>query len=106
MTNDSFFQNVLASGGLEAIDELRRERKAHRNVWATPDGTRELAWMIAEGSLFTKLDPADPMEIGRHNMMVDMLDNMGLLDRANMESIVAYMLSLPLIPEGVEAEEK
>ena len=46
------------------------------------------------------------MEIGRHNMMVDMLDNMGLLDRANMESVVEYMLSLPLIPEGAEAEEK
>lgn len=106
MTNDSFFQNVLASGGPEAIDELRRERRAHRSVWASPEGIRELSWMIAEGSLFTKLDPADPMEIGRHNMMVDMLDNMGLLDRANMESVVEYMLSLPLIPEGVKAEEK
>ena len=110
MTADTFIEDLrekmLAGvpGYEDAIRKLREDRIRIRSVYATENGIRELARQCKGAGLFTKLDPSDPLLIGRHNMMVDILDDMGCLDEANLESIVEYMLSLPVMP-GEKAKE-
>ena len=104
MTTEDFFRDVERAGGIDALEELRLSRLMHRAVYSTDAGVRELASLAVRAGLFTKLDPSDPMAIGRHNMMVDIFDDMGLLDERNMESVVAYMLTLPAMPDAVAKE--
>ena len=111
MTSDSYFRDArekMLSGvpGYETkLRAIAEERKRTRSGYNTENGIKELARQCKGAGLFTKLDPENVLLIGRHNMMVDILDDMGLLDEANIESIIGYMLSLPVIPGG-EREEK
>ena len=110
MTTREYFRDLrrrMLSGDPEYADALKKEKEKRRGiraVYASEIGIKELARQCVGAGLFTKLDPDDPMSIGRHNMMVDILDDMGCLDEQNMESVVEFMLSLPLIPEGEDKE--
>ena len=104
MTGSSFFRDARArmmSGVPEYADllkNIREERKERRAAFISERGIKELAHICVKAGVFSQLDEKDPASIGAHNLVVDMLDDMGLLDEANMESIIGYMLSLPLIP--------
>lgn len=104
MTGNSFFRDARArmlSGVPEYADllkNIREERKERRAAFISERGIKELAHICVKAGVFSQLDEKDPASIGAHNLVVDMLDDMGLLDEANMESIIGYMLSLPLIP--------
>lgn len=110
MTSDSYFLDArekMLSGvpGFETkLKDIAAERKRIRSVYSSENGIKELARQCIGAGLFTKLDPDNALLIGRHNMMVDILDDMGLLDEANMESVIGFMLTLPVIPESVAKE--
>ena len=109
MTGNGFFRDARAkmmSGVPEYADllkNIKEGRKERRAAFISEKGIKELAHICIKAGVFSQLDEKDPASIGAHNFVVDMLDDMGLLDEANMESIIGYMLSLPLIPgEGVK----
>ena len=110
MTANTYFEDIRAKmiagvpGHETELRDIAEERKRIRSVYCTKQGIEELARQCKGAGLFTKLDPNDPLLIGRHNMMVDILDDMGLLDEVNLPSILEYMLSLPIIP-GVKDKE-
>ena len=108
MTTNHFFRDLLQKAGVikgtPTVGEIRARREAIRSVYSTELGRKELTRLLLGGSVFTHLDASDTEEIARHNMMVDLMDDMGLLDEANMERLVGYMLTLPVIPDWVAKE--
>lgn len=103
MTSNTFFEDLRArmEAGLmpsDSLELLKASRTARRGIFASENGMKELARLIVYSGVLSKVDAGDPVSIGAHNMMVDMLDDMGLLDEANMESLVGFMLGTPVIP--------
>ena len=86
--------------------KLGEERKVHRAPFLTETGTSELARFVAGSAIFSRIEPGDDERIGQHNMMVKILDDMGILDEVHVESIVRYMLTLPVLPVDVREEKK
>lgn len=107
MTTDSFFRDLIRKQGLRdipSLDSFKARREAIRQVYSTELGRKELTRLLIGASVFTHLDATDTEEIARHNMIVDLMDDMGLLDEANMERLVGYMLTLPVMPDWVAKE--
>lgn len=104
MTTDSFFDDARKkeAAGIpefrDFMERLKASRIMYRGTFKGDGGIRILARMCFDANVFGIIDPSDPEAIGRRNMVIDLFDNMGLLDEANMESIIRYMLSLPVVP--------
>ena len=112
MTSDTYFQSAIdgiRSGNLPAgyIDAMKRDREERRAFWSSEYGRKELKRLLAGSGVFSAVDSEWTEEMkGRRNQIVELLDDMGLLDEANLDRLLAYMLSLPAVPEWVEEELK
>lgn len=110
ISNLAFRKEMMARPESERkawLDGIRGVRESRRAIWDSAFGRKELSRLIKEGGVMSRIeDPADAAAIGRRNAIVDLLDDMGLLDEANMERLVGYMLTLPVVPEWVGEEKK
>ena len=110
MTTESFYRDMqkkIESGALPSdyLERFAQERIERRAIYGSPRGIRELAHLISYSGVLSKVDASDPVSIGAHNLCIDMLDDMGLLDEANLEELVRFMLSSPAVP-GMRAEKE
>ena len=110
MTTDLYFRDAfrrMSIGELPAswLESLRKDRSERRAFWSSGYGRRELARLVAESGVFSSVDSdwTDEMK-GKRNQIVELLDDMGMLDEANLERLLAYMLTLPEVPDWVAEE--
>ena len=88
--------------GLQAAVE-RRSRK--RAFYSRDEGVETICDLIRSGHVFDVIDETDPCEAAEHNMVIRMLDDIGLFDEDNLEMTVRYLLSLPVFPERKKDKE-
>ena len=106
MTSDNFFSDLRKGYTPEEIKAFKEVRKNRRELYSSDFGVKELTRIIKHSGVFSRIENVEDVEyIGRRNQVVDLLDDMGLLDESNLERLVRYMLSLPLMPEWM-GEEK
>jgi hypothetical protein len=92
-------KNYLAAGKL---DDLRQMREETRAVYGTELGRRELKDMVKSTFVFDRLSETDTGEThGARNYGVFLLEKMGFLDEENVERLVDYMFTLPVIGTDV-----
>lgn len=79
--------------------EISEARLKKRLVYSSSEeGIKQLATMLKNGFLFSKIDPEYPAEAGAHNLVVEMCDSMGFFDEENIYLIAKFLLTLPLFP--------
>lgn len=101
MTDD---RTILALSG-ELQEDLRAARIRRRGVYSTQAGLEELARQVVQLGAFSTLDPADPAMVERHNVAINILDDLGLLDSSRIADVIRYMLSLPAMPDAERNKE-
>lgn len=79
--------------------EISEARLKKRLVYSSSEeGIKQLATILKNGFLFSKIDPDYPAEAGAHNLVVELCDSMGLFDEENIYLIAKFLLTLPLFP--------
>lgn len=92
-------------GGVKLTEEEVYERRQRRNVYKTKAGLKELVSLVNITNVFHPI--TDEREIALHNLGILKLEQLGLLDEENLESLLKYMLSCPSYKEtSVTGEEK
>lgn len=81
-----------------ALEALADSRRKIRSVYGTEEGISMLSDMAIGLGLFDRIDPEDSEAITRRNVIIDLLDSMGMLDEAHIRDIIAFMISGPVIP--------
>lgn len=74
--------------------QLLERRRVVRSVYDTPAGLPYLVELIKRSGLFDHI--ATEEDRIRHNVMVDQLDEMGLLDEEGIGGLVRWMMDQPL----------
>ena len=75
-------------------NELVRRRRMVRGIYDSEDGRAYLVELIKRSGLFGHI-VSDEDRI-RHNVMIDQLDEMGLLDEEGIDGLVGWMMGQPL----------
>ena len=87
---------VLQSALPEEILEMRRNMRDMRYVYTTPEGLQMLQNLIVSSGVFEKIDPVDQAAAGARNMVIDMLNSMGVICESTLPMLLKAMLGLPL----------
>ena len=87
----------------DASMDLGSDRARIRSAYDTEVAREQLARLLVNCKVFSRVK--NEQEMALHNLGISMLEDMGMLDIGNIESIVNMLLSLPLVNSG-EKEEK
>lgn len=83
---------------------LMDRRRTLRAIFGTPAGRAYVAEDLKRSGLFDRIGTQE--EVMRHNLMVDRLDEAGLLDEESLKGYVDWLFSQPLAyKDPVEDEE-
>ena len=94
--------------GIYSLPKRQREdiiakRIELRNLYSSAAGIRQLCDIVRSGHVLSQIG-SDPDSVVQHDFAISMLDGIGLFDEANLESIIRYLLSLPVFPKRVQEE--
>ncbi len=92
----------LRSLSREQRDALAERRIRLRNFYCSDTGKDELIALIVGSKALSKLDEGENCELGAHNLVIDILDSIGLLDEGFLRLTLTNLLLSPLIPSSAE----
>lgn len=79
---------------------LSERRIRLRNFYCSDTGKDELIALIAGSRALSKLDENEACELGAHNLVIDILDSIGMLDEGFIRLTLTNLLLNPPIPNG------
>jgi hypothetical protein len=74
-------------------EDIIATRLGFRSVYQTPAGQKVLAHDILQAGLFAELKNDE--DVMRHNVLIQRLDDMGVLDEEMVPSFVKWLLNQP-----------
>lgn len=92
----------LKSLSKEQREALSERRIRLRNFYCSDTGKDELVALIVGSKALSKLDEGERCELGAHNLVIDILDSIGLLDEGFIRLTLTNLLLSPPIPASVE----
>lgn len=90
--------------GVKLTEKEVEERRARRALYLSDVGIKELVSFINITNVFHPI--TDESEIALHNLGILKLEQLGLLDEENLESLLKYMLSSPSYKETSVTREE
>lgn len=83
----------------DETDELVRRRMELRNMFCSSPERREECLRMLEGAkVFSKVEPTDVADCGARNLMVHVMDEMGLFDHEFLLHMLENLMAFPLVP--------
>lgn len=81
----------------EQREALTERRIRLRNFYCSDAGKDELMALIVGSKALSKLDEGEKCELGAHNLVIDILDSIGLLDEGFLrQTLTSLLLSSPI----------
>lgn len=87
---------------LKLNDRLSIQRDKERSVYFSKEGKTALARLIKTGKIFDKISTNEG-EIAIHNLVIGILEECGFLDEPNLNRIIDFLFTLPLIDKEIDA---
>ena len=91
---------------LRSLDRQQRERLEDRryrlrSLYCTEVGKTQLMDLIRGSKALSKLDENDKCELGAHNLVIDLLEDLGLLDEGFILHVLDVLKASPAVPVTV-----
>lgn len=88
---------------LEASLDLKKERQRARLGYDTHNSKEQFKRLLVNAKVFSKVRTDE--DVARRNFAIEMLDDLGFLDEGNIERIVDFLFTLPLVGSERDEEE-
>lgn len=87
-------QGLIEKYADEEVD-LASERQRTRDAYNTKEGREQFVRLLVNLKQFSKL--RDEKDIALYNLGISILEDMGVLDEENIQRIVDFFFTLPLV---------
>ena len=98
---------MIESVGFESekeLDETRSKIARRRSVFASDAGLDHLVELVESAGIFSAIDVGDVVQMANRNYVISILESLGLVEKARLRDLMAYMLEQPIL-EGYSAKE-
>ena len=88
----------------EASLDLRTERERARLGYESAEAREQFKRLLVNAKLFSKVQTEE--DKARRNFAIEILEDLGFLDEGNIESVLDFLFTLPLVGRRENKEEE
>lgn len=97
---------MVLDGELKSLNKEQRERLEDRryrlrSLYCSEVGKAQLMDLIRGSKALSKIDEGDNCELGAHNLVIDLLEDLGLLDEGFILHVLDVLKASPAVPVTV-----
>lgn len=86
----------------EASLDLALERERTRLAYKTDEAREQFVRLLVNAKVFSRIESEE--DRARHNLGIELLEDLGFLDEENIKRVIDFLFTLPLVGDREEEE--